>query len=121
MRVQSWRHPVLEWGFAFPLGFALGIVGTALSVSVGATGWPVVSVVVLVVVTDVVAVVSTAWPTLATAVVCWCLHSGFVLGRAGELAFSAQSWHDALVLMVNAVVASVVVATIRAALSYRRA
>lgn len=92
------RTPV-PGGFGFPFGVVLAVAAAFLVVAVGATGQPVLSVVAMVAVVDVIAVLSTARATLATAAVCWCLHAGFVLGRQGELAFTAQSRHDALVLL----------------------
>ena len=46
---------------------------------------------------------------------CWCLHSGFVLGTFGELTFSHQSGHDALVLAGCALGGILLASTLRAA------
>ncbi|MGI5499309.1 hypothetical protein [Lentzea sp. CA-135723] len=106
------RTPV-PGGFAFPLGAALAVALTFLVA--GARHEPVVFVVAMVAVVDLMAVLSTAWATLATAALCWCLHSGFVLGRLGELTFTAQSGHDALVIGGCAFAGVLLVSTLRAA------
>ncbi len=92
-------------GFAFPLGSALGVAAVTGAVALGATHQPVLSLVALVVVVDAVAMLSTTTATLATAVVCWALQAGFVLGRHGELAFTAQAAGDATVLLLCALTA----------------
>ncbi|USX53912.1 hypothetical protein [Lentzea sp. HUAS12] len=102
-------------GFAFFSGSALAAVVVLLLVAVGVRSEPVLSVVALVAVVDLVAVTSRAWAALATVVVCWCLHSGFVLGRLGDLTFTARSGHDALVLGGCALGAVLLVSTLRAA------
>lgn len=81
---------------------ALGFAATVLSVAAGATSVPIISLVAMVAVVDASAVVTTVRATLATAVVCWALHTGFVLGRRGELVFTPQSGHAALVLVLCA-------------------
>ncbi|WP_169792643.1 hypothetical protein [Lentzea aerocolonigenes] len=69
-----------------------------LVVATGAASQPVLSVIAMVVVVNVIALFST-WPAaLGTAVVCWFLHDGFVLGRHGDLALVGQAGHDALVI-----------------------
>ena len=102
-------------GFAFFIGAALAAAMTFGRVAAGARSQPVLSVVGLVAVVDLVAVLSTAGATLAIAALCWCLHSGFVLGRLGELMFTARSGHDALVLAGCALGGSLLVSTLRAA------
>ena len=113
------RTPV-PGGLAFPAGTALAVAVTFLVVADGATSQPVISVVGLVAVVDLVAVLSTAPATLATAVVCWCLHAGFVLGRFGELTFSRQSGHDALVFAGCALGGVLLMSTLRAAVAPAR-
>src|SRR5436309_12696493 len=93
-------------GFGFPLGFLLGVLVTMVTVALGATREPVMSVVALVAVVDLVALTSTFRATLGTALVCWALHAGFVLGRHGEIAFTGQSGQDALVLLLIGAAAS---------------
>jgi hypothetical protein len=102
-------------GFGFPLGFVLAVAATALVVALGAPSRPILSVVAMVAVVDFVAMLTTIGATLATAVVCWCLHAGFVLGRQGELAFTPQSRGDAVVLVLCALTGFALASTIRAA------
>ena len=104
-------------GFGFPVGGALAVVATCVAVAVGATRQPVLSVLAQVVVIDVIALFSTVPAVVLTAVVCWFLHSGFLLGRHGELVFTEQSVHDAYVLGVNALVVALLVALARAAVA----
>ncbi|ANZ35885.1 hypothetical protein BBK82_07100 [Lentzea guizhouensis] len=73
------------------------------------------SVIAMVAVVNLVAMTSRAWAALATAAVCWCLHSGFVLGSLGVLTFTARSGHDALVIAGCALGAILLVSTLRAA------
>ncbi|WP_051385815.1 hypothetical protein [Actinokineospora inagensis] len=103
--------------FGFPLGVVVAVAAAFGAVAVGATGQPVVSVVAMVAVVDLVAVVSTARATLGTAVVCWCLHSGFVLGRAGELVFTGRAGHDALVIGLCAAVGALFASLARSAVA----
>ena len=105
----------LSGGFGFPLGCVLGVVVTILSAAFGATGHPGISVFAMVLVIDAVAVLSTARATLGTIAVCWCLHAGFILGRRGELALTAQSGRDALILVLCGLAAIILVDTLRAA------
>lgn len=102
-------------GIGFFLGSALAVVMTFLVVAAGATSQPVLSVVALVAVVDLIAVISTGGAALATAVVGWCLHSGFVLGRLGELTFTGPSRHDALLLGGCALGGILLASTLRAA------
>lgn len=101
-------------GIGFFLGSVLAVVMTFAVVAAGAAGQPVLSVVALVAVVDLIALLSTAGAALATAVVGWCLHSGFVLGRLGELTFTGQSGHDALVLGGCALGGILLASTLRA-------
>ena len=110
------RTPV-PGGFAFPAGAVLAVAMTFAVVAAGAASQPVISVIGLVAVVDLVAVLSTAGATLATAVVCWCLHSAFVLGRLGELTFTRQSGHDALVFAGCALGGILLMSTLRAAVA----
>ncbi|GLZ31826.1 hypothetical protein Lesp02_40140 [Lentzea sp. NBRC 105346] len=104
---------MVSGGFGFPLGAALGAAMTGLAVAAGAPSQPVLSVVGLVVVIDLIGFLSTVRATLATALVCWFLHAGFVLGRLGDLAINVQSRHDALVLGLNALGVILIVSVIR--------
>jgi hypothetical protein len=99
------------------LGVVLGIAVTVLVVAVGATSRPVLSVIAVVAVVNLIAVISTWRATLGTAVVCWFLHDGFVLGRHGDLALVGQAGHDALVIGFDALGVLLLVSTFRAALA----
>ncbi|RZS31159.1 hypothetical protein EV193_11538 [Herbihabitans rhizosphaerae] len=105
---------VTGW-FGFPLGFASAIVATILAVAIGATGHPIASVLLHIV---VIAVTSTAPAALATAVTCWAMHAGFVLGRHGELATSGQAGHDAFVLLLNTLIVATLVSVARTAVRH---
>jgi hypothetical protein len=105
-------------GFGFPLGAAFGIAATVLVVATGATSQPVLSVIAMVVVVNVIALISTGWAALGTAVVCWFLHDGFVLGRHGDLALVGQAGHDAFVIGFDALGVLLLVSTFRAALAH---
>lgn len=104
-------------GFAFPVGAALAVAVTFAAVAIGARSQPVLSVVGMVAVVGFIAVISTAAATLATATLCWCLHSAFVLGSLGELTFTVQSGHDALVIGGCALLGALLVSTARAAVA----
>ena len=104
----------MPFGIAFPLGAVLASATTFLVVASGAASQPVLSVLALVAVVGFIAATSTVGASLATAAVAWCLHAGFVLGRSGELEFSARSGHDALVLGVFGLIAAVLAAVARA-------
>lgn len=106
----------MSGGFGFSLGAALGVVATAAVVVAGATSQPVLSVIAMVAVVNVIALASTWRAALATAVVCWFLHDGFVLGRHGDLTLAGQAGHDALVIGLDALGVLVLVSTLRAAL-----
>ncbi|SDM32418.1 hypothetical protein [Allokutzneria albata] len=105
--------PALPGAFAFPAGVAAGVTATALLMSSGTPGQPVLSLIVMVAVVDTIAMVSTARATVATGAVCWALHAGFVLGHHGELAFTTRSGTDALVLALCALTALAFSATLR--------
>jgi len=107
--------PPVPAGFGFPLGMALGVAATVLSVAAGATSVPTISLVAMVAVVDATAMVTTVRATLATAAVCWALHAGFVLGRYGGLAFTPQAGHAALVLGLCALTGLGFAAILRAA------
>ncbi|MCP3805077.1 hypothetical protein NLX83_38010 [Allokutzneria sp. A3M-2-11 16] len=112
MRIPA---PVLPGAFAFPAGVVAGVGATALLVASGATGQPVLSLLAMVAVVDTVAMMSTVRATAATAVVCWALHAGFVLGHHGELAFTARAGTDAIALVLCAVTALAFAAALRLA------
>lgn len=105
----------ISGGFGFPLGAVLAIVATMLVVATGATSQPVLSVIAMAAVVNLIALISTWRAALATAVVCWFLHDGFVLGRHGDLALTGQAGHDALVIGFDALGVLVLVSLARAA------
>ncbi|MGO1055522.1 hypothetical protein [Crossiella sp. CA198] len=111
MRTQP---PVVPGGFGLPLGMTLAVVAVLIARALGATGQPVLSVIGVVLAVDVLALLSTAGATLVTAAFGWCVHTGFVLGGHGTLEFTAQSRHDALVLLLCAAGASLFATLIRA-------
>jgi hypothetical protein len=92
----------------------LGIAATMLVVATGATSQPVLSVIAMVAVVNLIALISTWWAALGTAVVCWFLHDGFVLGRHGDLALTGQAGHDALVIGFDALGVLVLISLSRA-------
>jgi hypothetical protein len=91
--------------FGYPLGFMAAVTVTIVTVAAHATRHPLWSVAALAVVTAALATATTLPAVLATAAVCWALHAGFVLGRHGELQFSAASGGAAVLLLTVAVVA----------------
>ena len=99
------------------MGVVLGIAATTLVVAVGANSQPVLSVIAMVAVVNLIALISTWRAALATAVVCWFLHDGFVLGRHGDLALIGQAGHDALVIGFDALGVLLLVSLLRAALA----
>ena len=100
------HEPRLPGGFGFPLGFLASVVVTTGAVAAGATRHPTLAVLALAGVTIAIAAVSTSGATVGTAAVCWAMHAGFVLGRHGDLAFTARSTKDAVVLGAVAVIAA---------------
>lgn len=113
MRASRVPTPPVPGGFGFPFGVLLATTVTVLAVAAGATTHPDLAVVALAGTTATVAAVSTLRATLGTAAVAWALHAGFVLGRHGELAFTAHATLDAIVLCATAVFAFIVATAIR--------
>jgi hypothetical protein len=111
--------PLVPGWFGFPFGALVGVVVTLVVLVAGATAHPELSLVAMVIVVDIVAMMTTVVATLGTMVVCWCLHSGFVLGRYGELALTPRSGHDALVLGLVTLGALGFASLVRAARSQR--
>ncbi len=107
-----YRAPV-RGGFGLPLGVALGIVVTFAAVAAGATGHPERAVIGLAVAVALTAGLTTVAATLGTAVICWFLLAGFVVGREGQVSFAAQSDRAAAVLAGTAIGCAAVVALIR--------
>jgi len=105
--------------FGFALGFATGVPVTILAVAAGATSHPVWALITLTVAVAAVSAVTTLGAALGTAAVCWSLHSGFVLGRRGDLVFTAGSLRAAVVLVLTAGTFVVVASAVRAGLAWR--
>jgi hypothetical protein len=103
MRTPASTVPLLPRGFGFPLGFACGILVTAVTIAAGATSHPARSLIALTVVVAVVSAITTPGAALGTAVACWALDSGFVLGREGTLVFTGAARETAAVLVLAAV------------------
>jgi hypothetical protein len=100
-------------GFGFALGFLVGIIVTMVAVAAGATGHPIWSVAALAVAVAGVSAVTTPLAAIGSAVVCWALHDGFVLGRHGDLVATVGSLSSAIVLMLSATITVVVAAAVR--------
>ncbi|MFD2417215.1 hypothetical protein [Amycolatopsis pigmentata] len=111
MRSRDW--PPLPGGCGFPLGFLAGTGAVTVAVAMGATVHPVLSVALLAVTVAVVSALTVPSAALATAVVCWGLHDGFVLGHRGVLVFTTASAQAAVVLVSIAVITSLVMAVVR--------
>lgn len=112
-------RPLISGWFGFPLGFVAGVVVTFAAVGVGATGFPVISLVLLLAVVNAIAVLSTPLAAAGTAAVCWAMHAEFVLGHHGELSFSGVAARDAGILLGSAVAMATVAALLRAATRVR--
>lgn len=85
----------MSGGFGFPFGCGAAVVAVLLAALAGPSPW--YALVTLGLVVLLTALWSTAAAALGVAVVAWALDSGFVLGRAGELTFSAAAAVAALV------------------------
>jgi hypothetical protein len=96
------------------------VLVTVATVASGATGHPQWSVVALAAVVAATAAVTAPAAAAATTVLCWCLVSGFVVGREGDLAFSGPSLSAAAVLGATAVVAVAAATTVRVVRRWRR-
>lgn len=120
MRKRYRLSPPLPGAFGLPLGFVAGIVGTLIAVMAGATGHPVVSLALLACMVAAVSALTTPAAAFGTAVLCWLLHDGFVLGRQGDLAATPLSARAAVVLVSAAVVTSLIAVSVRKA-RFRRA
>src|SRR5256885_940991 len=77
--VESRVRPLLPGWFGLPLGLVVGVAATVSSLEVGAADQPVLSLMALVVVVNAAAMLTTASAAIVTMIVCWCLHSDFVL------------------------------------------
>lgn len=83
------------------------------AVAAGATTRPELSLLVLACATGSLACVSTLNAAVATAAVAWALQAGFVHGRHGELAFTPNSFRDAIALVAVALLVFGVATAIR--------
>lgn len=88
----------MSGGFGFPFGCVAAVVAVLLADVAGATAHPWYALVTLGLVVVLAAYRTSAFASFGVAVVAWALHSGFVLGRLGQLAFSAAALVAALVL-----------------------
>ncbi|MEV6646680.1 hypothetical protein [Amycolatopsis sp. NPDC051371] len=88
----------MSGGFGFPFGCVAAVVAVLLAELCGATGHPWFALVTLGAVVLLTAFWSSVVAAIGVAAVAWALDSGFVLGRAGELAFSPAAAVTALAL-----------------------
>jgi hypothetical protein len=94
----------LSGAIGFPAGSLAATVVTVVAVAAEATGSPQRALIPLATTVAAVGAVSTFRAALATAVVAWALHTGFVLNRYGELGWNADSaWAAALLVAVAAI------------------
>lgn len=117
MRNYTWPHPPVPGAFGFPLGFVATIGATLIAVAVGATGYPIRSVVLLAVAVAAVSAVTTLRAAVVTAVFGWGLHDGFVLGRQGDLVFTVNAGVALAILVATAVTVVAVAGAVRIALA----
>jgi hypothetical protein len=94
----------ISGGFGFPLGFAGSAAVTAGAIGAGAAEHHLYSLEALAVVLAAVSAVTTTGAALGSAVIAWALQDGFVLGREGQLVFSAEAAGAAAVLVVIALI-----------------
>jgi hypothetical protein len=86
-------------GFGFPLGFCGAVAAALAAVAAGATGHHAYSLLALAAVVAVVAAKASLRAAFGTAAVAWGLQAGFVIGRAGQVVFDAESARDAAVFL----------------------
>lgn len=113
MRNDIRRNPPVPGGFGFPLGAALGVLVTIVTVGMGATGHPVLAVLPLAVSVAALAVLTTPVATLGAAVLYWFLVAGFVVGREGQVSVDGTSMRAAALLALTAVAGVAVLAAVR--------
>lgn len=97
----------------FPLGFAASVAVTLLTVAMGATRHPLLSLAALVLVVVAIAALTRPAAAYGTAAVAWALQDGFVLGRQGDLVRTGQTWPTFAVLLTAALVTTAVAALVR--------
>jgi hypothetical protein len=88
----------LDGGFAFPLGCAAVVTAATAAGLSGAAAHHGYALSALVLVVLVVASYTGATAALGVTAVAWAVHSGFFVGRAGQLVFDAESARAALLL-----------------------
>jgi hypothetical protein len=88
----------MSGGFGFPFGCVAAVVAVLSADVAGATGHPWYALVTLGAVVLLTAFWTSVPAAIGVAAVAWALDSGFVLGRASELTFSAASALAASVL-----------------------
>jgi hypothetical protein len=121
VRNELRRDPPVPGGFGFPLGAALGVLVTIVAVAMGATGHPDLAILPLAVLVAALAVLTTPGATLGASVLYWFLVAGFVVGREGQVSFSATSMEAAAVLVFAAVACVAVMVAVRWVLAGHRA
>ncbi|WP_370947632.1 hypothetical protein AB5J62_08765 [Amycolatopsis sp. cg5] len=89
----------IDAGFGYPLGFVATGATTVGTVSANATEHHLRSLAALAVVVCAISLFTRARAGLGTATVAWALHSGFVLGRSGEIVFTDEAGIAAMVLV----------------------
>jgi hypothetical protein len=101
-------------GFGFPLGFAGAATTTVVTIGAGAAEHHVYSLAALAVVLAAVSAVTSTPAAFGSAAVAWALHDGFVIGRQGQLVFTAEAARAAAVLGTIALTAVALGAAVRA-------
>lgn len=107
------RPPLTGWA-GYPAGFAAAVGVTMVAVAAHGAGHPQWTLGALALAAAAVAAITTLPAALATAVLCWALHAGFILGRYGDLALTAASARAGAVLVGVALLARVVAGAVRA-------
>ncbi|HEY0805454.1 MAG TPA: hypothetical protein VGD84_10325, partial [Pseudonocardiaceae bacterium] len=90
--------PPLSGGFGFPAGAAAGVLVTIAVIVAGGTQHVAWSAGAYAVAVAAVAAVTTLPAALGTAMVCWFLLAGFVIGRRGDVPITAATGWDLLIL-----------------------
>jgi hypothetical protein len=101
-------------GIGFPLGFAGATATTVVTIGAGAAEHHLYSLAALAVALAAISAVTTTPAALGSAAVTWAVHDGFVIGREGQLVFTAEAARAAAVLIAVAVVAVGLGAAVRA-------
>lgn len=99
--------------FGFPIGVALAVVVTFVTVAAGATHHPDWAVIALAATIAVVSVITTPSATIGTAAVSWFLVAGFVIGREGQISVSPAAEHALLVLALTGLASCAVMSAVR--------